>query len=60
MIEGTPTQRPFFALFDHIMEKHNLKNDARLYEFFDKKIMVNMPNHFSEMRIESMTATQAS
>ena len=38
MIEGTPTQIPFFALFDHIMEKHNLKNDARLYEFFDKKI----------------------
>ena len=37
MIEGTPTQIPFFALFDHIMEKHNLKNDARLYEFFDKK-----------------------
>jgi DNA repair exonuclease SbcCD ATPase subunit len=29
-------------------------------EFFDKKIMVNMPNHFSEMRIESMTTTQAS
>jgi DNA repair exonuclease SbcCD ATPase subunit len=29
-------------------------------EFFDKKIMVNMPNHFSEMRIESMVATQTS
>ena len=38
MLEGNITQKPYFPLFDHIMEKHNLKNDARLYEFFDKKI----------------------
>ena len=38
MIEGKYAQRPDFALFDHIMETNNLKNDARLYEFFDKKI----------------------
>lgn len=29
-------------------------------EFFDKKIMVNMPNHFSEMRIESMITAEVS
>jgi hypothetical protein len=31
-------QRPYFALFDDIIEKHGLKNDARLYELLDKKI----------------------
>ena len=38
MTEEKYIQRPDFALFDHIMETNNLKNDARLYEFFDKKI----------------------
>ena len=38
MTEGKYLQRPDFALFDNIMETNNLKNDARLYEFFDKKI----------------------
>ena len=38
MIEGNYLQRPDFALFDDIMEKHSLKNDARLYELLDKKI----------------------
>ena len=38
MIEGKYAQRPDFALFDHIMEKHGLKNDARLYELLNKKI----------------------
>jgi len=30
--------RPDFALFDYLMEKYELKNDARLYEFLEKKI----------------------
>jgi hypothetical protein len=30
--------RPDFALFDHLMEKYELKNDARLHEFLEKKI----------------------
>ena len=38
MTEEKYIQRPDFALFDNIMETNNLKNDARLYEFFDKKI----------------------
>ena len=38
MLEGNHIYRPDFALFDHIMEKHGLKNDARLYELLDKKI----------------------
>jgi len=38
MTEEKYIQRPDFALFDHIMETNNLKYDARLYEFFDKKI----------------------
>jgi hypothetical protein len=38
MTEEKYIQRPDFALFDYIMETKSLKNDARLYEFFDKKI----------------------
>ncbi len=38
MSEETYVQRPYFALFDDIIEKHGLKNDARLYELLDKKI----------------------
>ena len=38
MTEEIFVQKPYFALFDDIMEKHNLKNDARLYELLDKKI----------------------
>jgi hypothetical protein len=38
MTEAKCMYRPDFALFDHIMETNNLKNDARLFEFFDKKI----------------------
>jgi hypothetical protein len=38
MLEGNHIYKPDFALFDHIMEKHGLKNDARLYELLDKKI----------------------
>lgn len=30
--------RPNHTLFDHLLEKYELKNDARLYEFLDKKI----------------------
>lgn len=30
--------RPEFALFDYLQEKYELKNDSRLYEFFEKKI----------------------
>lgn len=38
MSEETYVQRPYFALFDDIIEKHGLKNDARLYELLDKRI----------------------
>ena len=38
MTEEKYLQRPYFALFDDIMEKHSLKNDARLYELLNKKI----------------------
>jgi aspartate/tyrosine/aromatic aminotransferase len=38
MTEEKYIQKPDFALFDHIMETNNLKNDARLYDFFDKKL----------------------
>lgn len=38
MSEEKLYQRPYFALFDDIIEKHGLKNDARLYELLDKKI----------------------
>ena len=38
MLEGNHIYRPDFALFDHIIEKHALNNDARLYELLDKKI----------------------
>ena len=30
--------RPYHTLFDHLLEKYELKNDARLYEFFEGKI----------------------
>ena len=38
MSEEIFVQKPYFALFDDIMEKHSLKNDARLYELLNKKI----------------------
>lgn len=38
MTEEKYTHRPSFALFDDLIEKYGLKNDARLYELLDKKI----------------------
>jgi len=38
MSEEIFVQKPYFALFDDIIEKYGLKNDARLYELLDKKI----------------------
>ena len=38
MSEEIFVQKPYFALFDDIIEKHGLKNDARLYELLNKKI----------------------
>jgi hypothetical protein len=38
MSEEILVQKPYFALFDDIIEKHGLKNDARLYELLNKKI----------------------
>ena len=30
--------RPYHMLFDHLIEKYELKNDAKLHEFLEKKI----------------------
>ena len=38
MTEEKYIHKPDFALFDDIIKTNSLKNDARLYEFFDKKI----------------------